>query len=187
MPPEDSPLPDLARVVVVGCSCSGKSTFARALADHLESAYVELDSFFWLPGWVERDHEEFRSLVAEKAGGPRWVMDGNYRRARDLFWPRATAVIWLDYPFPLVMWRSLKRTISRSFSGQEICNGNRESWRKSFFSRDSILIWVFTSYATVQERCRQLFAENAYPNAAKIRMKTPDEARRFLGSVRAST
>ena len=32
-----------------------------------------------------------------------------------------------------------------------------------------------------------LFAENAHPNAAKIRMKKPADARRFLGLVRATT
>ena len=186
MPPEHAPSPDLSRVVIVGCSCSGKSTFARALADDLGSDYVELDSLFWLPNWIERDHEEFRSLVAEQAEGDRWVMDGNYRRAQDLFWPRATAVVWLDYPFPLVIWRSVKRTISRSVSRQEICNGNREDWRKSFFSRDSILLWVITSYGKVKERCLKLFAENAYPNAAKIRLKSPAEAARFLDEIRSA-
>lgn len=172
--------PDLSRVVVIGCSCSGKSTFSKALADRLGIDHVELDRFYWLPGWVERYHQQFLDLVAEQAATPRWVMDGNYRHARDLIWPRATAVVWLDYPLPLVIWRSLKRTITRSVSGEEICNGNRESWKKSFFSRDSILLWVLTSYGKVQARSEKLFAENAYPDAAKIRLRGPAETKAFL-------
>lgn len=69
MPETDVPMPDLARVVVIGSSSAGKTTFARDLAKRLEVDHVELDRLYWLPGSVVRDSDEFRRLVDEKTGG----------------------------------------------------------------------------------------------------------------------
>ena len=176
--------PDLSRVIVVGASCSGKSTFARGLAERLGSAYVELDSLYWLPGWVERERSDFLALVDDKTAGTQWVTDGNYSKARDILWPRATAIIWLDYPFSLVLWRSLKRTCQRAFTREEICNGNVESWRKSFFSRESIILWVINTHKRLQQRYTALFSDGSYPNATRIRLKRPGDAKAFLEQIR---
>lgn len=175
-------LSGLSRVVVVGTSCSGKTTFARDLAARLQVPHVELDALYWLPGWVEREPDEFLVLIDENIAGPRWVIDGNYRTARDRLWSRATAVIWLDYGFPLVFWRSLKRTFHRAFTGQEICNGNVESWR-IVFSRDSIIFWVISTYKERRRRYNALFAAGDYPEAAKIRLCSPRAAKAFISSA----
>ncbi|HCU2021331.1 TPA: AAA family ATPase [Pseudomonas aeruginosa] len=39
------------RVVVVGTSGAGKSTFSAALAARLGCTHVELDRLYWGPGW----------------------------------------------------------------------------------------------------------------------------------------
>ena len=81
--------------------------------------HVELDAIHWLPGWEPRPREAFRALVGEAAAQPAWVMDGNYGTVRDLLWPRATAAIWLNYPFATVMGRALRRTVKRAFTGED--------------------------------------------------------------------
>jgi hypothetical protein len=55
--------PSLDRVVVVGSSCSGKTTFAKRLAATLGHPHIELDALNWLPDWVQRPEEEFGALV----------------------------------------------------------------------------------------------------------------------------
>ena len=50
---------DLSRTVVVGTSCSGKTTFARQLAARLGAPHIELDAFHWLPHWQQRETGEF--------------------------------------------------------------------------------------------------------------------------------
>lgn len=43
----------MQRINVVGTSASGKSTFFRQLAAHLNLAYIELDNLFWLYDWQQ--------------------------------------------------------------------------------------------------------------------------------------
>jgi energy-coupling factor transporter ATP-binding protein EcfA2 len=98
-------MPGLARVVVVGATGSGKSTFAQRLAVRLGAEYVEVDELFWDAHWTEAAPEVFRARVERATAGPRWVVAGNYGRVRDLLWPRADTIVWLDYAFPLVLRR----------------------------------------------------------------------------------
>ncbi|MDE2841397.1 MAG: AAA family ATPase, partial [Chloroflexota bacterium] len=55
----------MERVVVVGTSCSGKTTLARQLSRALGAPHIELDAIHWKPNWQSRPAEEFRQLVSE--------------------------------------------------------------------------------------------------------------------------
>src|SRR5579884_1415629 len=123
------------RVVVVGCSGSGKSTFGRRLSEAAGIPRHELDAFTWMPGWRPlhlEEPDEFFRRVSEAAAGEAWVMDGNYTKSREAHWTRATAIVWLDTPkwraMVQVFWRSLTRAVSKKelWPG----SGNREEFRK---------------------------------------------------------
>ena len=62
-------LPTNPRVVVIGTSAVGKTTFACALATASHVPFVELDELHWSPGWRENSRSEFSRLVAEVAAG----------------------------------------------------------------------------------------------------------------------
>ena len=97
MPKQFDSMSEMARVVVIGTSCVGKTTFAQALARVLNFPHVELDSLHWQPNWIPRPPEEFRALTAEALAKDCWITDGNYGAVRDLVWSRATTIIWLNY------------------------------------------------------------------------------------------
>ena len=122
---------DLRRVAVVGTSCAGKTTFAAALAAQLQVPHIELDALHWRAGWVPAPGEVFRQAVTTAVAAERWVSDGNYGVVRDLVWGRATAVVWLDYPFATVLRRALYRTARRALLREQLYGGNRETFRKS--------------------------------------------------------
>lgn len=178
---------NLSRVQVLGTSCSGKSTFARRLAAAQGGTCIELDALNWLPGWQVRPHEELRELTQEAVTADRWVIDGNYNSLREITWPRATALIWLNYSFPLTFSRALRRTMRRAWTREELFAGNRESFRLSFFSRDSILLWVANSYRTYRRGYRKVFDangdSNSYPHLARLELRTPRLAEQFLQEV----
>jgi len=174
----------MARVVVIGTSCAGKTTFARSLARILIFPHIELDALHWLPNWTERSVDEFRTLTAQALSQDCWVIDGNY--AVDLTWSRATTVIWLNYSFPIVLWRALTRTLRRAVTREELFAGNRESLRMAFLNRESILWWVVTTFHRRRKHYRALFDARTSPHPTYVEFRNPTEAQFFLTKLEAT-
>lgn len=172
------------RVVVVGTSGCGKSRVARELAQLLGQRYVELDELYWAPGWQGKPEEEFRRLVIASAAAPRWVVDGNYSRMRDVLWARATTIIWLNFGFFTVFLRVLRRAVHRILTQEPLWHGNRESVARAFFSRDSILLWMLTTFHRRRREYTALRASSRYPHLAWIELRRPSEATRLLAQAK---
>ena len=171
------------RVVVVGTSGCGKTTFARQLARGLDARHIELDELHWLPDWQIRPAEDFSSRVATAAAAPRWVADGNYSAVRDILWSRATAVVWLDFAAHVVGWRILTRTIRRGLTREEIFSGNRESLAQAFFSRESMLWWAATTFRRNRRTYAAFSASEEWSRLEFTRVRTPAEARALLDAA----
>ena len=175
--------PDFDRIAVVGTSCSGKTTFAGQLSKILRIHHFELDALHWLPDWEERPPGEFRALVKKVTSRDKWISDGNYSKVQDIIMQQATDVIWLNYSFPLVIWRGLKRTINRAITREELFSGNRESIGMSFFSRDSLLLWIIKSYKRNHIKYTEM---KRYPERKDLRFwefHKPKEASDFLDEL----
>lgn len=57
--------PPALRVLVIGTSGAGKSTFAQALAARTGIAWHELDLINWRPGWYNRHTREPEAFLAD--------------------------------------------------------------------------------------------------------------------------
>jgi adenylate kinase family enzyme len=100
----------MQRVLVMGSSGSGKSTFARRLSDMTGIPFVSLDALFWKPGWIKSDTAEFRGRLTEVALQPRWIMDGNFpSHLVELRRDACDTVIWFDLPRWNCMFGIMKR------------------------------------------------------------------------------
>lgn len=135
----------MQRITIIGVTGSGKTTLGRKLNQQLLTPFFDLDDINWGPNWSPIFLEEFRAKVDQITIQERWILSGNYRKVRDLIWPRADTLIWLDYSFPLVFVRLWQRTINRILSGELVCNGNHETWR-AIFGRDSLVLWQLKTY-----------------------------------------
>ncbi|MDP6822308.1 MAG: adenylate kinase [Dehalococcoidia bacterium] len=123
----------------------GKTTLSRALGEKLDLPVIELDALFHMPGWVERDRDEFRELALDTLAvcEDGWIADGQYMGALGgEVIAQADTLIWLDLPFRTSFGRVIMRTIRRCRDKERICGDNYETWRKAFLSRDSLLLYL---------------------------------------------
>jgi adenylate kinase family enzyme len=137
------------RIVVKGTSGVGKSTLCEAIAARLGVPFIELDALHHGPNWAAPTNEVFRQRVAQAmADAPDgWVIDGNYdSKLGDLVTTAADTIVWLDLPLRVTMPRLWKRTMQRIVNKTELWNGNRETWRDQFASRESIFIWTVKAH-----------------------------------------
>ncbi|THD77373.1 MAG: AAA family ATPase [Phenylobacterium sp.] len=175
------------RLVVVGCSGSGKTTMARALARALDLPHVELDALNWEPGWralTEEDPAAFFARVAAAAEGERWVMDGNYTKTRDAHWSRATAIIWMDTPRGRVMRQVVWRSLTRAIGKRELWagTGNKELFRK-WLDKEHPIRWAWDTWAMVRARYEDWFANGVYEGRPVYRVTTVRDAKRLVARL----
>lgn len=173
------------KLVVIGTTSSGKSTLARRLSERLGGDFVELDALYWQANWTPATLEGFRANVETATSKQSWVVAGNYHVVRDLIWPRAEAVIWLDYPFLVVFWRLLTRTVRRGWTQEELWNGNREKfwWHLKVWSEDSLFHWLFKTYWRRKRETPILLAFPEHEHLKVFHLMSPREAEEWLDSL----
>lgn len=175
------------RIVVVGNSGSGKSTLARVLGEKLEFPVLELDSIYHQRGWEPLPDEEFRVTLADFALNQEWVIDGNYTSLgmKDLIWPVADTLVWLDLPRRVVMSRIIRRTLKRIFTRQELWNGNREALTNlmRLDPEKNIIRWSWTSHHKYRQQYEDALAGPETVHLRVLRLRSTDEVKAFLDSV----
>jgi hypothetical protein len=174
-------VPDLARTVVIGTSCAGKTTFAKRLAGALGIRHIELDQLHWETNWTPR--ARFKETVTETIAGDGWVVDGDYEGVRNLIWTRATALVWLNYGFCRVFPRAIVRTVRRIISREELFDGNRETFRAAFLSLSGIPYWVIRTHWRRRRQYAQLFTLPDCSHLQVIKLARPREAAAFLSGI----
>ncbi len=176
---------DLQRINLVGTSSCGKSTLGKRLSKILDAPYTEMDALFHEPNWTEAKPEVFRERVANATSPNKWVLDGNYHsKTHDIKWSRATMILWLDMPFSTNMYRAVTRAVNRAWTQRELWpgTGNRESFRQTFFSKDSMILWTATSYGRLRKRYSAI--EKSPPHGVKfVRLAGQHEVESFVAKV----
>ena len=173
------------RISVVGTSGSGKTTLARQVSQRLQIPHFELDALYWEPNWGKPAEDIFRQRVSDALMGECWIIDGNYSQVRDIVWGRADSDVFLDYSFGLVWGRLWQRTVQRAFQQEELWNGNRETIRQSFFSQDSILLWMLQTYSKRRRKYPQLLKQPEYKHLEVIHLQYVDQTNAWLATLAA--
>ncbi|MDE2715840.1 MAG: AAA family ATPase [Chloroflexota bacterium] len=176
---EDRPL-NTDRIVVLGTTGAGKTTLAAEIARVLDMPHFELDYYRFRPNWVETPNDEFRESVREALRGDRWVADGNYGLARDVIWPRATLLVWLDFPIYVVMWRLFWRTIGRGVFRKKLWHGNREKLWWHFVTRDSLFLWALKTHWFRRRQIPSQLARPEHGHLELVHLRSPKATRAWL-------
>jgi adenylate kinase family enzyme len=168
------------RILVYGVTGSGKTTIARQIAARTGLPWHEVDNLTWEPDWVVVPVEEQRRRIAAICAGERWILDTAYGAWLEVPVARVELIVALDYPRWQSLARLIRRTLLRNLDHKPICNGNTESLRQTF-SRNSIILWHFQSFARKRDRIRAWAADESGPDL--VRLTSPSATRRWLASL----
>jgi adenylate kinase family enzyme len=167
----------MKRVLVIGSSGAGKSTFAVELGRLINLPVIHLDKEFWLPGWVMTERDEWREKVSELVARDEWIIDGSFDSSLDIRLPRADTVLFLDYPRYLCFWRIFKRVVtSLGYVRFDMAEGCPEKPDLSFIK------WVWNyrrdHYPNIHEKLEKYFN-----NGDLIILRSPADAKRFIDEL----
>jgi hypothetical protein len=134
------------------------------------------------PNWSEPTIEEFRArvLAAMENAPDGWVIDGSYdSKLGDTVMAAADTIVWLDLPLKVTFPRLWRRTLYRIRNNVELWNGNRETWRDQFASRESIFYWTVRAHF----RHRREWPLRLGGDPRLVRLRSDAEARRWLDDM----
>ena len=100
-----------SKIMIIGCGGSGKSTLSKKLHQLTGLELIHLDQIFWTSGWKELPIQNWKDAHANiLATKNQWILDGNYGSTMDSRLGKADAIIFLNMPTYLLLYRVLKRT-----------------------------------------------------------------------------
>jgi adenylate kinase family enzyme len=85
------------KIIVLGCSGSGKSTFAKNLHKLTEIPIIHLDNVWWKPDRTHISRDDFDKKLALLLQGDKWIIDGDYSRTYEVRIQACDTIIFLDY------------------------------------------------------------------------------------------
>jgi hypothetical protein len=179
------------RILVLGRTGSGKTTLARELAASLGVTHVELDALYFGPNFSTVALPVLRERTIAALAEDRWVTDGNKSAVRDLVWPRADTVIWLDYPLIVSLWRLAKRAVRRTASltaeaGESRGSVDRPSVPAQLVSAARGVLRALRSHRGQRTAYPKMFAEPQNQHLAVLRLRTSRATRAWLARITAA-
>jgi energy-coupling factor transporter ATP-binding protein EcfA2 len=170
------------RILILGRTGSGKTTLARELAAALGVPHVELDALYFGPDFSTVPLSVLRERTSAAIAGDRWVTDGNKSAVRDLVWPRADTVIWLDYPLVVSLWRLGRRALWRTsvLKAQAAESHGGAGIPTQFLSAAKGVLTALRSHKGQRREYPRMFAKQENQHLAVVRLRSPRATRYWL-------
>ena len=171
----------MQKILIVGTSGCGKSTLALKLEKLLNIQNFDLDDYYWLPNW-QPNPEYLNHVMGEILERNSWIISGNYSKFQPQLLQKADTIIWLDYAFMRCMYQGLKRSLRRIFFKKPCCNGNFETFKRTFLSSNSLLVWIISTYKRRKNFYSLLF-KNTNARQQFLRFKNPKELNKWVNQL----
>ena len=130
------------KILVFGNSGSGKSTYAKAMAERHALAHMDLDTIVWEPGQIAVARAAVdidRSLQLFLAAHPRWVIEGCYGELVSAAAPRADALVFLNPGLEACLANNRRRPWEphkyASMQAQSAMLENLQTWVAGYYER----------------------------------------------------
>ncbi|HEX9962862.1 MAG TPA: DNA topology modulation protein [Pyrinomonadaceae bacterium] len=168
----------MKKILVIGSSGAGKSTFSRRLSEKTGLEVIHLDRLYWKPNWVETtDKTEWKAVVEKALAGDVWIIDGSYSGTLPMRLEKCDTVIFLDMPRALCVYRLLKRlALHRPGARPDMADGCDEKFDWEFIK---FIKWTWNYPARSKPKVEALL--KSCENEKKIiRLKSKREIENFL-------
>lgn len=163
------------KIVVVGVSATGKSTFTRKLAQKIKVFPVFVDAIMWKPGWNYIGDEETAKKLIEISDGSQWIIEGYLvEGAKEIIFNRADSIIYLDYSPIVAVLRYIKRYWKHRVNPRTELDGSPEKFSWKMLKR----IWQKREVMTLDK-----FLDRSEFNSKVTRLHSPKETRLFLENI----
>ncbi len=160
------------KIVVLGVSASGKTTFARKLGEKTGLPVTYMDEVMWRPGWKYVGDEETTGHILTTSQGEAWIIEGYIdKNAQQALFEKADTLLYLDYSGWLSAWRYIKRWWKHRKNPRPELPDSPEKFSFEFLLR------VYKKKEVY--RLEKLFRTVDFSSKI-IRFKSPNEATQFL-------
>jgi adenylate kinase family enzyme len=163
------------RTVIIGNSGAGKSALADAIASLVHLPVIELDLLHWEEDGYgrKRNEDAARQMTLEVSNQPRWIIEGVFGWLAEVALPKATALIWLDFPLSLCRAGLLARGQRRGATGQDAADLLK--WAEAYWIRQTSSSFAGHS---------KIFNEFS---GSKFRLENREQIAQLLANLRAGT
>lgn len=123
---------DFKKIIVIGCSGSGKTTFSRKLHKIINLPVYYLDSIYWKEAATHLTREEFIEKQNEIFKTNEWIIDGNYKHTLEMRIQEADLIFFFDIPMETCLDGVKFRTYRPELPCDLPVNEELISWVKGF-------------------------------------------------------
>jgi adenylate kinase family enzyme len=162
---------------------TGKTTLGLELARRLGLPFIEMDALNHRANWTEATPDELRTALDPVLDSDGWIIDGIYRgKLGNLVPEAADVVVWLDLPLRVSLLRLLRRSFRQAMRGEALWNGNRQTWRRAFGGRGSIVLQAAATHRSRRRRYPEVLERFPY-----VRLTSSQAVESWLDAVTRST
>lgn len=114
----------MKKILVIGNSGSGKTTFAKTLAEKTNFPLIHLDKLFWCGNWEHVTREEFDNFLQIELEKEKWIIDGDFSRTMNHRFQYADTVFYLDFSTFACLWGATVRVFKSFGKTRDDMGGN---------------------------------------------------------------
>ena len=168
------------RVLVIGLSGSGKSTFSRALSTQTGLPLIHLDLYYWQPAWVRPTPDQWQKIQRDLFASDDWIADGNYYESLEIQLERAQTVVVLDTPWWICSSRAFRRGLRRP--GGVMPEGCKDSVRRRLRDEWGMVGRIWLVRRSDPEQAREMVLRHG-PHVVQYVLKTKRAAKELLSKL----
>lgn len=169
----------MQQILIIGNAGSGKSTFAKHLAQKLNLPLVHLDRLFWTGNWEHLDREKFDAVLQTELKKPEWIIDGNFNRTLPHRLQYCDTVFFFDLPTLTCLQGITKRTFTHYGKTRSDMGGNCPE----HFDKHKIELYSHVLTFNKQHRKAYYALLNQAPQVHTIVFKSRKQADAFLKNI----